>query len=290
MDLKIIKELVSPSLALRIVYTLCFIGIILLLRFIITKRAWEKTEQIQSKIVIRKIGNILSIVIGIAVIVPIWISDFNQIGTFLGILSAGLAVSFKDILVDIIGRLVIDFRHLYVISDRIQVGEYSGDVIDISILQTTILEIGNWVEKDQSTGRVISIPNRNVFEYGVANYTKGFEYIWNEMRILLTYESNWEKAKEIILKIADEMTEGSMDEIKEQMESAYQKYLIKYEKIKPIIYTSVKDSGIQLTLRYLCKVRERRIIECCLWEKILKVIEQNSDISLAYPTERLINN
>lgn len=290
MDQTILNELSSPTTIQKVIHTLLFIFIVLLLRFIITRRAWKKAEQIQSKLLIRRISNILSILIIIIATIPLWIEDFKQIGTFLGLLSAGIAVSLKDILVDLLGRLVIDFRRLFVISDRIQIGEYSGDVIDISFLQTTILEIGNWVEEDQSTGRIINIPNRKVFEVGVANYTKGFGYIWNEMKILLTFESNWEKAKELILKMADEINKSSQDDIKAQMDIAYQDYLIKYTKLTPIIYTSVKDSGIELTLRYLCKVRERRTIECFLWEKILMLTKQDTTIILAYPTERLINN
>lgn len=82
-----------------------------------------------------------------------------------------------------------------------QIGQHVGDVIDIRLFQFTILEIGNWVEADQSTGRLIHMPNAKVFQEPQANYSTGFEYIWHEIPVMVTFESNWKKTKTILQEI-----------------------------------------------------------------------------------------
>ena len=94
-------------------------------------------------------------------------------------------------------------RRPFALGDRIQIGKHSGDVIDIRFFQFTINEIGNWVDADQSTGRIIHIPNGKVFTEAQANFTQGFSHIWNEIGVLVTFESDWEKAKNILEKIVE---------------------------------------------------------------------------------------
>jgi len=216
----------------------------------------------------------------------LWIEDFSQLGTILGIMSAGIAIALKDPLVNIAGLLFITLRRPFVIGDRIQIGDNSGDVIDISMFQFSILEIGNWVDSDQSTGRIIHLPNGIVFSQSLANYTKGFDYIWNEIRILLTFESDWEKAKVILNDILNKNTMETMEDAQKQIKNASKKYLIVYKNLTPIIYTNVEASGVRLTLRYLCRPRSRRSTEHVLWEAILKAFTVTDNIELAYPTQR----
>jgi len=89
------------------------------------------------------------------------------------------------------------------VGDRIQIGEHAGDVVDLRIFQFTLVEIENWVAADQRTGRVIHVPNGRVFNEVVANYSRGFEYIWNEVPVRVTFESDWEAAKAILQEIAN---------------------------------------------------------------------------------------
>jgi len=270
----------------KIIFTFLFLLIAYLLKILFVKIAWKKIEQIQIRLVVRRIINVIFTLLVLIITTSIWITNFNQLGTFFGLFSAGVAIALKDPLVNVVGWLFIIMRRPFIIGDRIQISTYSGDVIDVSIFQTSILEIGNWVEAEQSTGRIIHLPNGIVFTQGVANYTKGFDYIWNELSILLTFESDWHKAKKLIIGLANDLTSSVIQDATSQIKNASQKYLIKYKNLNPIVYTSVKDSGVQLSLRYLCKVRERRSSENVLWESILQVFEKNEDLEFAYPTHR----
>src|SRR5205823_2512718 len=150
----------------------------------------------------------------------------------------------------------------------------------------TLNEIGVWVDADQSTGRIVHIPNQLIFTEPVANYDKGFKYIWNEVPVVVTFESNWTKAKEILTAIAFKHAEHLTADAERDLLAASQQFLINYRKLTPIVYTRVTDSGVQLTIRYLIEPRKRRGTEHAIWEEILTEFAKCSDIDLAYHTVR----
>jgi small-conductance mechanosensitive channel len=280
--LKFISDLVSSRLFIISIWIIASY----IAKVILIKIAWQKIEQIQIRLLIRRIINIIFGLIVILAISSIWLNNSNQLGTFFGLFSAGVAIALKDLLVNLMGWIFISTRRPYSIGDRIEISTHLGDVIDISFFETTVLEVGGWVEGEQSTGRILHLPNGLVFTQGLANYTKGFEYIWSELPILLTFESDWQHAKELILRRAQDICSEMIDDAKLQIKNASQKYLIQYKNIHPVIYTSVKASGVQLTLRFLCIVRQRRLIENNVWESILKIVDENKAIDFAYPTQR----
>jgi small-conductance mechanosensitive channel len=284
------KEIgMSPENQRKIMISVVILLVVWLLRYLILKLVWRQTEdprlRYQWK---RSIGFALSL-IGLILISSVWISAFARFGAFLGLLSAGLAIALKDPLTNIAGWLFISTRKPFSVGDRIEIGKNIGDVIDIRLFQFAILEVGNWVDADQSTGRIIHIPNGNIFLNPQANYSKGFEYIWNEIPVLVTFESNWERAKSILEKIISKQAEHLTKTVEKQIKEATKKYLITYDHLTPIVYTSVKDSGVLLTIRYLCDVRKRRTSEHDIWEDILREFARNKDVEFAYPTTRFFN-
>jgi small-conductance mechanosensitive channel len=195
------------------------------------------------------------------VIGGIWFQGFQSVSTFLGLLSAGLAVALQDPIVNLAGWLFIVWRRPFDVGDRIQIGEHRGDVIDIRIFQFSLMEVGNWVEADQSTGRVIHIPNGKIFRETQANYSKGFQYIWNEIPVLV-----------------------------KKLHQAAKKFMIVFTRLTPAVFTSVADSGVLLTIRYLCEPKRRRVTTQEIWEAILEEFSQCDDIDFAYPTYRFYDN
>jgi len=209
--------------------------------------------------------------------------------TFLGLASAGVAIAMHDTIANLAGWFFIISRRPFKVGDRIQIGEIAGDVIDIRIFQFSVVEIGNWVDADQSTGRIVHVPNNKVLREPLANYQIGFEYIWHEIPVLITFESDWIKAKKLLEKIASENAEHLSAGAQEQIRRAAKRYLIFYGALTPIVYTTVKDSGVLLTVRYLVNPRQRRTTQQQIWEAILNAFEKEDNIELAYPTTRFYN-
>lgn len=220
-------------------------------------------------------------------VAPIWVSEFSSWTTFLGLLSAGLAIALREPVSNFFGWVYIIFQKPFELGDRIQIGKLQGDVLDISLFQFSMMEIGTWVDADQSTGRIIHIPNGKIFTDALLNYNQGFPYIWNEIPILLTFESNWRKAKEILLDIENRRVKTFGTPENQQVISSSHKLMIHFSKLTPTVYTSVKDSGILLTIRYLCHPKNRRESQQIIWEEVLVALEKNQDIVLAYPTQRI---
>jgi small-conductance mechanosensitive channel len=216
----------------------------------------------------------------------VWLNGMQSIGTFLGLTSAGLAIALHDTIANLAGFIFIETRKPFRVGDRVEINGHQGDVIDIRLFQFSIVEVGNWVDADQSTGRIIHVPNNMVLKHPTANSHVGFEYIWNEVPILITFESDWKKAKQIMIDILQEKTESLSQGAQNQIRRAARKYLIVAGKLTPTVYTSVKDSGIMLTMRYLVNPRMRRGTEQKIWEEILDAFEKEDRIELAYPTVR----
>lgn len=236
----------------------------------------------------------LSGLVALVIIGIIWFGGSTGLAAYLGILSAGLAIALQDPLVNIAGWMFIVARNPFEVGDRIEIGEHAGDVIDIRLFQFSLMEIGNWVEADQSTGRIIHIPNGWVFKKTTANFSQGFNFIWNELPVTVTFESNWQKAKELLTKIVNEESVTQSKEatlqIRNQIRKAERKYMILFKHLTPIVWTSVADHGVTLTVRYLCETRKRRSSAETMWEEILKAFSAADDIDLAYPTWRFYDN
>ncbi|MFC1669653.1 mechanosensitive ion channel family protein [Spirochaetota bacterium] len=289
---KFIKTItgLSPEVQYKIISSIIIILFIWILKKIIIKifNNRKKNSKIQYRF--KKTAGYFAATITILILGRVWFKGFSDITTFLGLFSAGLAIALKEMVLNIAGWGFLIWRKPFELGDRIQIGNLAGDVIDIRIFQFTILEIGNWVDGDQSTGRIIHVPNGKVFSDSLANYSKGLQYIWNEIHVLLTFESNWEKAKKYLLAIANKHSEDLSSSTKKKSKKTAEKYFIFYSTFEPTVYTSVKESGVQLSIRYQCEPKKRRDSEQKIWEQILHKFAKHNDIDFAYPTQRFYDN
>ncbi|MCE2503341.1 MAG: mechanosensitive ion channel [Chlorobi bacterium] len=276
---------ISESVIEKLLLTLLVFVILWGIRRFVMGIVKQRTEDHKARYNWNKGTAYIVYVIGVLIVSRIWFEGVQSLATYLGLVSAGLAIALKDPITNVAGWLFIVWRRPFEVGDRVQIGEHSGDVIDIRIFQFTLLEIGNWVDADQSTGRIIHIPNGKIFTQDQANYSKAFTYIWDELSVLITLESNWRKAKKILQEIAnshDDLHENAREKLRE----ASSRFLIFYNKLTPIVYTSVRDSGVMLQIRYLCEPRTRRFRKEKFWEAILDAFNNEPDLDLAYPTQR----
>ncbi len=279
----------APETIGKLFLTVAFIILLYLFQILVLRIVWRQTKNIKLRYQWKRTLSFILPFLGLLIIVGIWIQAFQQFGAFLGLFSAGLAIALKDPLTNLAGWFFIVLRHPFSVGDRVQMGEHAGDVIDIRLFQFTVLEIGNWVDADQSTGRLIHIPNSKVFIEAQANYSSGFNYIWNEIPVTITFESNWGKAKEILTEVIKRHAEHFSKTAEKEIFRASRNYLIYYTHFSPIVYLKVIDFGVTLTMRYLCDPRKRRGSENDIWQDVLTTFDSHEDIDLAYPTTRFYN-
>ncbi|HEX6982994.1 MAG TPA: mechanosensitive ion channel family protein [Balneolaceae bacterium] len=279
-----------PAITYQLVLSLVIIFVIWLARLIAIRIINKKLPEARKQYKWRKNLTYISVFIGFLIVGRIWFEGLQSLATFLGLLTAGLAIALRDPVTDIAAWAYILWRKPFDVGDRIQIEDTQGDVIDKRLFKFTILEIGNWVQADQSTGRVIHVPNHKVFSDSLANYTSDFEFIWNEIPVLVTFESDWKKAKQLLQEIADKHLENFVEQAQQQVRMAKKSYLIHYRYLTPTVYTEARESGIRLTIRYLTDPRKRRGTSQLIWEDILTEFEKHEDIELAYPTMRYITD
>jgi len=274
----------------KFIYSLLAIILILILRRVTIRLFLQKKEDIKERYYYTNAIRYTYSAILIILLIVIWFTEFRSIATFLGLVGAALTIALKDPIVNLAGWFFILARQPFKIGDRVQIGDQRGDIIDIRLFQFTINEIGNWVDADQSTGRIIHIPNAKVFTESQANYSQGFSQIWNEINVTITFESDWKLAKDLLGKILDVHTADMTDSARKDLKEISKKYMILLGKLTPIVYTTIKDSGVCLYLRYLVDPKKRRTSENLIWEDILNAFDKQDEISFAYPTQRIMMN
>ena len=282
------KFFTYSSIQAKIIATILAIILIIVLRRSIINLFVLRIENAKLRYNWQRVTGYTALFFSIIIIGQIWLDGIGSIVTYLGLVSAGIAIALKDPITNITGWIFILWNRPLDVGDRVQLGEHSGDVIDINLFNFTVMEIGNWVDADQNTGRIVHIPNGKIFIEMLANYGKGFEYIFNEIPVMVTFESDWEKAKNILEKIILDIGRKPTKAAERKIKKASQKYLIQEQKLDAEVYTKVVDSGVLLTLRYLCTPKNRRDSEQDIWEKVLREFANHDNISLAYPTIRRI--
>ncbi len=276
----------SHGFTQNLMFTIAVIFAMWLIRMVILRIVYRNSSDPELHYRWRKYLSRVLFFIAILILGRTWFEGFQSIATFLGLLSAGIVIALKDSVADLAGWIFLLWRKPFEIGDRIEIAGVSGDVIDQRIFKFSLIEIGNWVDADQSTGRVIHIPNHKVFTENIANYTADFQFIWNELKVRISFESNWKKAKKLLQKIADRHSANISEEAKQQLRRAARSYLITYRILTPTVYTDVKDFGIVLNIRYLTNPRTRRGTEQQIWEDVLTEFSRHDDIAFAYPTIR----
>ncbi len=280
----------SPELFDKILATIVVAVLLLLARrailYILSRRVHDIGRRY---IAVKTINYFLGFCATLALL-RIWLGGLTGLAASIGIVSAGIAIALHAPLGNLAGWVFLSIRRPFTVGDRIQIGDCAGDVIDLRLFAFSLVEIGNWVNADQSTGRILHIPNGRVFTEMVANYTQGFNFIWDELPVTVTFESDWRKAKALLSEIAGHHAALTKEDAARQVRRAANKYLIHYQHLTPIVWTSVADIGVTLTLRFLTDPRKRRSVEEAMWEEILDVFAAHDDIDFAYPTQRFYDN
>lgn len=201
----------------------------------------------------------------------IWQNYFKNFLTLISFVSAALTFALRDIILNFFSGIYIKLNKTFIVEDRIEINDIIGDVININYLSFEILEVKEEEKGEQSTGIIVQIPSSKIFSYPIKNYSKAFKYIWKEMEVNVPIDSNIEKDKKVLYKIinSNETLKKIPSKMKNQLNNVVGEYRIYYNNLDPIIYTSVVDNHVKLTIRFLCHPKKVRNIESDIWNKIL---------------------
>ena len=282
---------VSVELYNLMLGSLACIAFLWSLRWLILKLVWHQSEDLKVRYQWRRISGYAVFVLTAVLAGRVVFEGFHGVATFLGLMAAGFAISLRDPLVNLVGWMLIVWRRPFSVGDRIQIGNHAGDVMDLTISRFTLAEIGNWVHADQITGRIVHIPNGKVFVEPVAIYSRGMhDFIWNEVAVLVTFESNWKRAKDILNEIAVNHAGHLAEPAESKLKEYARDFLVVPVDLTPWVFTTVEACGVLLTVRHVCRSRHRRESTQVVWEDVLDRFAECDDIDFAYPTSRSYSN
>jgi small-conductance mechanosensitive channel len=218
---------------------------------------------------VRKMVTATAYIIIFCFVTFLFADRLKHVGFALGFLGAGVVVALQDVIASFGGFIAIGFSNLYRVGDRIQVNETKGDVVDISMMRTTVLETGNWVSGDLYSGRIVRIPNSVVLKGLVFNDSQGFRFIWDEVKIRLTAGSDHEYARQILLRVATETVSNYLAEAQDSWKRIVENYRIQNRPLEPTVTLQTDGGSLEFSLSYLVDYTKRTTVKDRLFTKIV---------------------
>ncbi|MDH3364975.1 MAG: mechanosensitive ion channel family protein [Thermoplasmata archaeon] len=266
-------------------FTFLALAIIYFVFRIVLEHATIRTiKDAKTRYSVRKATSILYVLVFILVMIQIWVEDSQALLLSYGLIGAGIAIALQDLFKNFVGGIIIFSTGTYRVGDRIEIEGNYGDVIDIGLLFTTLLEMKGWVDGDQATGRLTVVPNGRVISGMISNYTKDHSFIWDEILLPITYDSDWKDAISRFTRVVTEETEEITLHAEKEMSGIMERYYLSKRSVEPAIYVKLTDNWINLSVRYIALARERRTLQDRLFRKMLQEVRDSENIKIASET------
>jgi small-conductance mechanosensitive channel len=285
--LDVLKDPLIVKIMRLSLWVIIIVLIIVFSRKQLKKRITDMAHLYKAQKIVEVVGLVL---ISFIILLTFTLDSLKDYTIIIGLFTAGIAFTLQELILSIAGSFYIFALRVYKPGDRIEINSIKEDVIDINSMYTTIMEMGEWVSSDNYTGRIVKLSNAFVFKGPIKNYSMDFPFIWDEINIPITYQSDVELAKKLILenasKILSDYTENSKLKWKEMVE----RYYIEDATLDPTIAIKLTDNWIEINLRYITDYKRRRNTKNMLFEAIEKAINQTSQkVSIASSTIQLMN-
>jgi small-conductance mechanosensitive channel len=195
----------------------------------------------------------------------------GNLAVVLGAAAAGIAFALQSLIVSLAGWAAITFGDYLKIGDRVEISGIKGDVLDIGFIRTTLMEVGQWINGDFYTGRIVRIGNSYVFNNPVYNYSGAFGFIWDELTIPVKSESaDVGKVRNLLQKIAEGVVEPYINQAETEWTHFSDQYLVGKIEIHPVVTLEASADKLQFTIRYVVDYRDRRKTKDLLYSRILE--------------------
>lgn len=283
------KTIFDPTIG-KIIATVIGIIIIWLVLKLVQNRLFNNIEELHQRYRVKKASSFLGFLLTVVLISVIFSDKLGGFTVALGVAGAGIAFALQEVIASVAGWAAIMFGGFYKTGDRVQLGGIKGDVIDIGVLRTTLMETGQWVDGDLYNGRIVRIANSFVFKEPVFNYSSDFPFLWDEIKIPVRFGSNYEMAETFFKTSLDEIISKFSETAAKTWKQLVKKYLIEDATTKPMITMIFNDNWVEFTLRYPVEYKRRRITKDKLFRSILKQVESSGgEVKLASATFEIVD-
>lgn len=246
-------------------------------------------EESTTRYRIRKAVTLIAYLIFVIIAITTFKKDMSGFAVAIGVIGGGIAFALQEVIISIAGWLAITFFSFYRVGDRIKIGSIYGDVIDIGILRTTLMECGDWVKSDLYNGRIVRVANSFIFKDPVYNYSGEFPFLWDEISLPIRYGSSVEFTRQTLVNIADEVTGAFTESVRESWRNLSKLYAVDDATIEPMVTIAAIDNWIEFTLRYVVDFKKRRSIRNQLFTRFLEEVQKSEgEIQMASQTSEIV--
>jgi small-conductance mechanosensitive channel len=272
-------------------FVIAFVGLIIIraLIFVLQRSFSRYITDSQTRYRVRKLVTFFGYFFVIFFLAIVFKDRLGGLTVVLGVTGAGMAFALQEVIVSVAGWVAIVFGNFYSTGDRVQLGGIKGDVIDIGVLRTTLMECGEWIKADQFTGRIVRIANSFVFKEPVFNYSTDFPFLWDELTVPVTHQSDYRLARDILSQVLQEVVGDYADYAKKSWHVIARKYMVEEAMLEPAVTLAFNDNWIEFTLRYVVDYRGRRGTKNQIFLRILEEFAKIHDrVAIASTTMQLV--
>jgi small-conductance mechanosensitive channel len=245
----------------RIIRSALWMVIILLLVFaadrLIDHFFTRFTSDRKQLLTLRGVVRFAAEALGVLAILYLILGAPNQMPTILGLAGAGLTVALKDFIVAFFGWFVLMGRHGVRVGDRVEINGVSGEVVEIGLLRTVLLEAGNWTDSGHPTGRQVAFVNSYAVEGHYFNFSTSGQWLWDEVRFLLPPDENPRGVFEEIQTIVAKETENNSRLAEQEWQRVTHRYGVSLPSVSPTINVRSTSGGVEAAVRYITRADQR---------------------------------
>lgn len=220
----------------------------------------------------RKALNLLSYIFMVSVVLFVFSDKLGNIGVALGVAGAGIAFALQEVIISLAGWLNIMIAGTVSVGQRVKIGGVKGDIVDIGVFSTTVMEMGEWVDGDLYNGRIVTLANSFVFNEHVHNYSAEYPFLWDEVKVPIRTESDFEFATTTFQEVLQEVCGDYARQSAQQWSTLSNKLRVEDARVEPMVTLTFDDNCITFTLRYIVDYKKRRMTKDRISRKLLKKI------------------
>ena len=274
----------------RIIIILIGICFVLLISYYLKKIISQNVSNNEHKYRSRKAINILGYLLIISVVLFVYSDKLGNIGIAIGLAGAGIAFALQEVITSVAGWISIMTTNSIKIGHRVKIGEIKGDIIDIGVLKSTIMEIGDWVDGDLYNGRITELSNSFIFKDPLQNYSSDYPFLWDEITVPIRTESNFHLARQVFNEVATEVCGEYAGKSERVWAKMTDKYRIEKAEVQPLITLTFDASWITFTIRYIVDYKSRRKTKDLLYTRLLEEIAKYDNIIMIATTSIEVTN
>ena len=278
---KTILDWFNEPFVRRIAYIILGLVFIFFANFFVKKWLNRSITNTDNKYKARKTVNFFAYFLFMLIILIVFNDKIKNIGVVLGVFAAGIAFALQEVIMSFAGWLNIIITGKISVGQRIKVGEIKGDVIDIGIMSTTFMEVGEWVNGDLYNGCISSMTNSFVFKENIHNYSAEFPFLWDEINVPIRINSDYKSARNIFIKVLDEVCGDFSKQSQLKWKKMSNKFRVEEAQVLPMVTLVFNENWITFTLRYVVDYKKRRGTKDIIFSRILDEIQEHENIQIA---------